>query len=474
MPLRFGWMRRDRVRWTSMLVAILCTGPAAFGQDPPVVLPPIGTAFIANTDLQTGSYSVIDLETLEVFADIVPNGINSDTIVRYDSAANFLYVVNRFGVDSIQVIDPKQGYITPPEAELSVVNGSNPQDIALISPDKAYVSRAALSQLLIINPSTLTAMGSIDLTSLIKPTDFDGSPESFRMLVHGNTVYLILQHLDRFRRLQPPLAPGEVVAIDTVTNTVTAVIPLATPNPFSDLQYTAALPRGPRILVSSVNSFGVPDGGIEAIDPATHTVDPGFVLSETTVNGDITFFEVVSATQAYAIVGLADGSFTNALVQFNPSTGELLSTLATGLAYSLNFAINNAGELYLGPVDKVSPTPGVRIFDTALAEEITAEPIRVGALPPGWIVMVEAPHVALTVHKTGAGTGTVSSLPAGLTCDPVCTRNFPVGTEVTLTAVPDAGVTFAGWTGANCVETATCTVTLEQDMAVTAAFEPMQ
>jgi hypothetical protein len=244
---------------------------------------------------------------------------------------------------------------------------------------------------LIIDPSSLSITGAIDLANLIKPTDLDNSPEPFRMLAHGDTVYLALQHLDQFQALQTPLAPGEIVVIDTLTDSVTAVIPLATPNPFSDLQYTAALPRGPRVLVSSVNDFGVLDGGIEAIDPATNTVDADFVLAETAVNGNITFFEVVSATQAYAIVGLVDGSFTNALVQFNPSTGESISTLATGLPFTLNFAINNAGELYVGPVDTASPTPGVRIFDTVSAQEITTEPISVGALPPGWIVMVEEP-----------------------------------------------------------------------------------
>ncbi|ETW93246.1 MAG: hypothetical protein ETSY1_40030 [Candidatus Entotheonella factor] len=294
------------------------------------------------------------------------------------------------------------------------------------------------------------------------------------MLVNGNQVYLLLQHLDRLQMLQPPLAPGEVVVIDSAMDTVTTVIPLATPNPFSDLQYTAALPQGPRLLVSGVNDFGMLDGGIEAIDPATNTVDTSLILSETTVNGNITFFEVVSATQAYAIIGLLDGSFTNALVQFNPSTNQLVSTLATGLPFTLNFAINNDGELYIGPVDTVSPMPGVRIFDTALAQEITAAPIPVGALPPGWIVMVEERQVALTVHKAGTGTGTVSSTPAGLMCGAVCTQNFPVGTAVVLTAMPDAGSAFTGWQNGICTGTSECVVSMSQEQAVTAVFDSAQ
>ncbi len=438
-------------RWISMLMVALWASSIAFAQ--PAAVPRIGTAFVATTNFETGSYSVIDLNTLMVFPDIVPDGINSDTVVRYDSITNLLYAVNRFGADSIQVIDPTQGYMTPLGMELSVDNGSNPHDIALINPNKAYVSRAGQAEVLIIDPSALMVTGSIDLSSLMKPTDLDNSPEPYRMLVRGDTVYLLLQHLDRLQELQPPLAPGEIVVIDAIMDTVSTVIPLTTPNPFSDLQYTAALPRGPRLLVSNVNAFGVVDGGIEAVDLATNTVDQGVVLSETAVNGDITFFEVVSATQAYAIVGLADGTFTNTLVQFNPSTGVPISTLATFPPPSvlLNFAINNSGELYIGGVGPAMP--GVRIFNTASAQEITAAPIPVGNLPPGWITMVEQRQVALTVHKDGTGTGEVSSFPDGLVCGAVCTQNFPVGSAVVLTAVADMGSTFVGWQAIAAVRT---------------------
>ncbi len=414
---------------------------------------------------------------MTVFADIEPDGISSDTVVRYDGTTNLLYVVNRFGVDSIQVINSLQGYTTPLGAELSVENGSNPHDIALINQGKAYVSRAGRSDLLIINPSAsaLDTTGAIDLASLIKPADIDNSPEPFRMLVHGDTVCLILQHLDRSQELQPPLAPGEIVVIDALTDMVTAVIPLATPNPFSDLQYTAALPRGPRILVSSSNDFGALDGGIEAIDPTTNMADPGFILSEMTVNGNITFFEVVSATQAYAIIGMTDaeGMFSNALVQFNPSTGELISTLAADLATTQNFAINNAGELYMGPVGTMSS--GVRIFDTASAQELTTAPIPVSStLPGGWIVMVEQRQLALTVHKTGTGTGVVSSTPQNLMCGMVCTGNFQVSSAVVLTAVPDPGSMFVEWRGDTCTGTEDCVVVMDQERAVTAVFDIAQ
>jgi hypothetical protein len=77
--------------------------------------------------------------------------------------------------------------------------------------------------------------------------------------------------------------------------------------------------------------------------------------------------------------------------------------------------------------------------------------------------------VGLTVTVSGAGIGTVTSSPAGLTCSAVCTATFPSGTSVTLTAAAASGSSFAGWTGA-CSGTATCTVVLDQARAVTARF----
>jgi List-Bact-rpt repeat protein len=77
--------------------------------------------------------------------------------------------------------------------------------------------------------------------------------------------------------------------------------------------------------------------------------------------------------------------------------------------------------------------------------------------------------VGLTVTVIGAGTGTVTSAPAGITCGTVCTASFAAGTSVTLTATPGAGSAFGGWTGA-CTGSGPCTVALDQARAVTARF----
>jgi hypothetical protein len=76
----------------------------------------------------------------------------------------------------------------------------------------------------------------------------------------------------------------------------------------------------------------------------------------------------------------------------------------------------------------------------------------------------------LTVFKGGTGAGTVTSVPAGINCGATCAFNYANGTPVTLTATPSPGSTFAGWSGAGCSGTATCTVTMNAAQAVSATF----
>jgi hypothetical protein len=76
---------------------------------------------------------------------------------------------------------------------------------------------------------------------------------------------------------------------------------------------------------------------------------------------------------------------------------------------------------------------------------------------------------ALSVSKVGTGTGTVTSVPAGINCGSDCNEPYPHGTEVTLTASPDANSDFAGWSGA-CTGTGDCVVTIDSAKSVVATF----
>ncbi|HEY8489699.1 MAG TPA: choice-of-anchor Q domain-containing protein [Dehalococcoidia bacterium] len=84
----------------------------------------------------------------------------------------------------------------------------------------------------------------------------------------------------------------------------------------------------------------------------------------------------------------------------------------------------------------------------------------------------EARLFTLDVTLAGSGSGTVTSNPAGITCGTTCDAIFLDGTGVTLTAAPDAGSVFAGWSG-DCSGTASATtVIVLDDLTCTAAFQP--
>jgi len=76
----------------------------------------------------------------------------------------------------------------------------------------------------------------------------------------------------------------------------------------------------------------------------------------------------------------------------------------------------------------------------------------------------------LTVSKTGVGTGTVTSSPAGINCGSACRSDFVVGTTVTLTATPGTLSVTTGWTGCDTSNGNTCTVTMGANKSVSAEF----
>src|SRR5262249_30889815 len=74
---------------------------------------------------------------------------------------------------------------------------------------------------------------------------------------------------------------------------------------------------------------------------------------------------------------------------------------------------------------------------------------------------------------SGNGQGTVTSAPAGISCSTggggSCNASFAEGASVTLTATPNDGSSFAGFTGCPGGGNS-CTLTLSADQSVTAQF----
>lgn len=79
------------------------------------------------------------------------------------------------------------------------------------------------------------------------------------------------------------------------------------------------------------------------------------------------------------------------------------------------------------------------------------------------------PSPNVLVVLAGAGSGRVTTTPAGIDCGSDCSEAFSIGATVTFTATPATGSTFEGWSGA-CSGTGTCALTIGTTVAVTATF----
>ena len=81
----------------------------------------------------------------------------------------------------------------------------------------------------------------------------------------------------------------------------------------------------------------------------------------------------------------------------------------------------------------------------------------------------ESANLQVNIEQTN-GSGRVTSLPFGIDCEPHCNRNYPLETEMILTAIPDPTSSFTRWEG-DCTGTEPkCMLDLNSNKEVTAIF----
>ncbi len=339
-------------------------------------------AVLATDFTNVGTYAIIPLDPPRR-SRVDLGETHPDAVAR--AFGDRLYVVNRLGQDNVQTIDPDSGRSL---TACSLGTGSNPQDIAFASGEKAYVSRFADGIVSIVDPTVPPTCagfvrGRVDLRRF---ADADGTPELGRLAIVGNRLYVAVLRLDRTRSFLPA-GRGLVAVVDTVTDTLVDVepatpeidaIPLAGTNPFG----MTVDPASGMLWVWETGSFFViGDGGIEAIDPTTNR-SLGLIATEDALGGTVTGAAPYTTERAFAVV--ADPDFRNRLVAFSPATGEALDTLHASGTLLPDVEVNDRGEVWLA--DRSLRSPGVRIFDAASGAAI-AGPIDVG-LPPFEIVFL--------------------------------------------------------------------------------------
>lgn len=82
------------------------------------------------------------------------------------------------------------------------------------------------------------------------------------------------------------------------------------------------------------------------------------------------------------------------------------------------------------------------------------------------------PGFRLKVSRSGKGSGTVTSVPDGISCGSTCTANYLPTTSITLTAEHDLGSTFAGWSKCPSPSGNQCTIIIpDKNSTVKARFD---
>jgi streptogramin lyase len=141
-------------------------------------------------------------------------GPSANRVALLDQEA---YVVNSgtFGAAenaSVQVIDMSSSTVV---RTIPLPDGDSPWDIAIISPEKAYVTNLYGDSVTILDPrldGSAAIIGTIDLPA-------GSSPEG--IAVHGNRAYIANTGLDRVTFVD--YGPATVSVIDTLTDTVVDV-----------------------------------------------------------------------------------------------------------------------------------------------------------------------------------------------------------------------------------------------------------
>ena len=370
-------MPRSRLPFVVALVVVLAPVPPARAA--------ATKGYVLTTDYTSGTLGVVDLGTRAITRDVAV--VSGDPFAR--CYRGLIYVVNRYGYDNIQVIDPAQGYSTV--RQFSVGNGTNPQDIAFASPAKAYVSRLGSPDLLVVDPSTGATLGAIPLGAW---ADGDGNPEAAHLAVAGDLLFVALGRLANF----VPADTGLVVVVDMRADTVydadpltpgTQVVRLRGLNPGTEF---AVLPgAGPlqdsHLYIGCSGRWGAWDGGVEDLvvppqdGPPAAIRSAGFAITEAALGGDV--LDVVADGDGHPYAIVSDAAGNTSLVSWDPGTGTRLATLYAPGGYSLSdAALDGRGGLYVCRSDFAAP--GLLVYEAG-SDHLLAGPLATG-LPPVQIV----------------------------------------------------------------------------------------
>ena len=309
-------------------------------------------------------------------------------------------------------------------------------------------------------PWEVTGLFTTDLTVKVFSNDVPSNVVAAALAITAPGIFVITHDADSTLVTSArPAVPGEYLRIYcTGLGMVTNEPPTGAPGPFSPLAYTA---QNSTVTIEGLSAY-VPYSGLAPGFVGLYQVNvqvPANAVSASAAplvlsnGGNSTTADIVvqsGGAQQFTLTAATAGSGSGSISASPPGPSYAAGTVVTLIATP------NAGSTFAGWSGACSGTGNCTVTMNANQAVTAAFNLTVTVNP------------TLTITTSGTGSGTVSPSPAGTSCGSGC-LSFAAGTVVSLTASPNSGSTFAGWSGA-CSGTGSCTVSMNSNQAVTAAF----
>jgi len=416
----------------------------------------------------------------------VPSGVSSGP-VKVTTAAGVALSPSPFSTD-----------VTSPPVELggSTAPGVAPAALAT-SPDgrKFYVADRGNRTIRLVRTSSL-----IDLRS---PVSVAGSPRSVVPSPDGKRIYVAAG-----------LAGVHVMDAANLTWLYTIMLTSIDDEGRDNPQGLAISPDGTLLLISegahggSVRLVRISDNHeLHRFDVATGIAPLGvafspdggrlYVAAANLAAATAGTLEIFDATSYASIASIAVEVLPTALAVAPDGKRVYVTNKDSGTVSSYDTQSGNVSTVPVGtePVGiAISPdgahvyvanrgSSNVSVFDALTGAVVANSPLTVGAQPvavtinpmgttayvsnvtPNATVTEIGGMRTLTVARIGSGIGTVRSSIPGIDCGTQCQAQYPVGSNIHLTATPAGGSNFSGWSGTNCDS-----ITLSDNLSCIAIF----
>jgi YVTN family beta-propeller protein len=459
------------------------------GSCPENGLMPYGVAVSKNgsrvyVSNQSGnSVSVIDALTDPLNPTVINTlshaSLSTPSGIAINPAGTRLYVAN-IGTGTVSVFDTTA---TPPVFVTSIGVGTAPEGVA-VHPDGTYVyvANSGSNSVSVINTATNLVVATWPVGAY---------PMGLAVKIAGINVHLYVANMDA----------GTVTVMNAGNGGTYATVTVGS-NPFGVVlspDYSKAYVTNSGYASDSISVINTTTYAVTNIPLGTALAPMGIALTPNgaglyaanNLGNSVSVLNTISS----AVTPLENIPANPDYYNFFDSPLSLGNFIGPSL-YTITSSAGSDGKITLDgttPVTSTTVANGSSLTYQIVPDvnysvnNVSVDGTGLGAITSYTFSNIAGPHDIqatfikhfdfISVLKTGTGTGTVTSNTGGINCGAACYVSVTDGTQVTLTATPDAGMYFAGWVNspANpyddvCSGTGTCTFTMSAYVQPTASF----